>query len=355
VSNPRRRISYVLIVLVREIARPAKRERGRPVETGGRVDKARLRGLVLYLQPADGRSCRDDGQRIGLHHRQSGRGAGDAARGIAHGVFEKGAVVGEGYLDVALERETGIVAMKSLSWTLVAALFVGTGCWDGGIGADAGSPPPDGGAILDGGQGPGEDAGSNPDADAGSNPSDDAGSRPRRDAGSIPRTDAGSNPGTDAGGSPGADAGSEDPAIAAWLDEHEAVRAAAQPAPSPALTPLTWSGSAASVASGWAQQCNFSHNGNRGLYGENIAASTEPLTPASVVAMWSDEAKDYNYATNQCADVCGHYTQIVWRTTTSVGCAISHCTSGSPFGGGSWYFAVCDYSPPGNYIGQKPY
>jgi pathogenesis-related protein 1 len=45
--------------------------------------------------------------------------------------------------------------------------------------------------------------------------------------------------------------------------------------------------------------------------------------------------------------VCGHYTQIVWRDTTSVGCAAQSCPQGE-----IW---VCDYSPPGNYVGQHPY
>jgi hypothetical protein len=73
--------------------------------------------------------------------------------------------------------------------------------------------------------------------------------------------------------------------------------------------------------------------------------------------MWAAEAPDYDYATNTCkaGQVCGHYTQIVWRSTTAVGCAFRTCTTGSPFGSGSWDFWVCDYAPPGNYVGQRPY
>jgi hypothetical protein len=75
------------------------------------------------------------------------------------------------------------------------------------------------------------------------------------------------------------------------------------------------------------------------------------------VALWAAEAPNYDYATNTCAagQVCGHYTQLVWRATTQVGCATVQCTTGSPFGGGNWTFTVCDYSPPGNYVGQRPY
>lgn len=233
--------------------------------------------------------------------------------------------------------------------------------------SDAGSgPAADAGAIGAADAGPTQDAGSidaadaadagEPEADAGDAggiPIADAGSQSGADAG--PSQDAGQAPGVDAGTGPSQDAG-VDPSTSAWLQEHNAVRAAAQPPPSPALSDLTWSSSAASVAAAWAQNCTWAHNANRGPYGENIAASTAPLTPASVVDMWAAEAADYKYATNQCSDVCGHYTQLVWRSTTAVGCAIQRCDSGSPFpGGGPWYFAVCDYSPPGNYIGQKPY
>jgi hypothetical protein len=73
------------------------------------------------------------------------------------------------------------------------------------------------------------------------------------------------------------------------------------------------------------------------------------------VGRWAAEADHFDYAANRCSGVCGHYTQLVWRGTTSVGCAIQKCTSGSPFSSGTWYFAVCDYSPPGNFVGERPY
>jgi hypothetical protein len=45
--------------------------------------------------------------------------------------------------------------------------------------------------------------------------------------------------------------------------------------------------------------------------------------------------------------VCGHYTQIVWRNTKSVGCAVAR--------GKGVEVWVCNYDPPGNYAGQRPY
>jgi uncharacterized protein YkwD len=142
----------------------------------------------------------------------------------------------------------------------------------------------------------------------------------------------------------------------AMLDATNAVRANAMPAPSPALLPLTWSDAAAQHAQAWASGCTFTHS-NDSSYGENIFAATTSTSPGGVVASWEAEKSDYDYATNQCSSICGHYTQLVWRSTTSVGCGVATCTSGSPFsvGGGTWQFWVCNYDPAGNFVGQKPY
>jgi hypothetical protein len=172
------------------------------------------------------------------------------------------------------------------------------------------------------------------------------------------------DPPTAPGGTPGP---APDAAAQAWLDSHNAVRAGTfpgvtlSPAPSPALPPLGWSAAAAAVAQAWAQGCNYAHNPGRGQRGENIAAATGlgSATAATVVGWWAGEWPDYDHASNGCAagKVCGHYTQLVWRTTTAVGCAHVTCTGGTPPAGwsGTWDFWVCDYEPPGNWVGQRPY
>jgi Cysteine-rich secretory protein family/FG-GAP-like repeat len=130
------------------------------------------------------------------------------------------------------------------------------------------------------------------------------------------------------------------------------------------LLPFAWSVGAATVARNWAAGCNFAHNANRGPFGENIYAEGSQSSPvalsgADVVSSWSTEAQNYDYNSNSCAagEVCGHYTQLVWRNTTAVGCAVQQCTTNSPFGASfpDWAFAVCDYSPPGNFSGEQPY
>jgi uncharacterized protein YkwD len=143
------------------------------------------------------------------------------------------------------------------------------------------------------------------------------------------------------------------------LNAHNQVRISATPTPNPPLPALQWSVQAASTAQTWADQCNFTHNSRRGNLGENIAAATpNALTTAGVVQNWASEAAHYDYGTNACApgQVCGHYTQLVWRNTTHVGCATRVCDKNSPFQGFTrWQFWVCNYSPPGNFVGQRPY
>ncbi|KAK2998900.1 hypothetical protein RJ639_023346, partial [Escallonia herrerae] len=43
--------------------------------------------------------------------------------------------------------------------------------------------------------------------------------------------------------------------------------------------------------------------------------------------------------------MCGHYTQVVWRNSVRLGCARVQSNSG-------WWFIACNYDPPGNYIAQ---
>ena len=47
--------------------------------------------------------------------------------------------------------------------------------------------------------------------------------------------------------------------------------------------------------------------------------------------------------------MCGHYTQMVWQTSTKVGCAMAVCEDSQEQ---VW---VCQYQPAGNWVGKKPY
>lgn len=166
--------------------------------------------------------------------------------------------------------------------------------------------------------------------------------------------------GPDGGAGPGPCTAGD--AACAFLAAHDAARAAAQPPPSPPLPAVGWSGAAAQAAASWAGKCTWGHDPalHTEGYGQNLYASTGAPAPAEVVASWVSEASSYDYASNTCAAgaVCGHYTQVVWRGSTGLGCATQRCTAGSPFGaagGGAWWNVVCDYAPPGNWSGQRPY
>lgn len=129
---------------------------------------------------------------------------------------------------------------------------------------------------------------------------------------------------------------------------------------------LKWSSSLADTAQAWAnslkndQACNMTHSRTPGL-GENLfwasalmysdgTTQLQAMNAAQVVDDWANERLNYRYNSNSCArgKVCGHYTQLVWKNTTEVGCGKAVCADNSQI----W---VCNYSPAGNYIGEKPY
>ncbi len=59
-----------------------------------------------------------------------------------------------------------------------------------------------------------------------------------------------------------------------------------------------------------------------------------------------DEGNYYNYQSPGFSHETGHFTQLVWKSTTSVGCA--QCGGR----GAQWYetYVVCNYKPPGNVV-----
>ena len=136
------------------------------------------------------------------------------------------------------------------------------------------------------------------------------------------------------------------PALAReMLAAHNAVRAKV------GVPSLVWSDKLAAFSQKWANtllaQRRFAHNPNS-TYGENLfEIRGGTATPSLIVAKWAGEARDYDYGSNTCSGTCGHYTQIVWRKTLTVGCAAAR--------GGGREVWVCSYDPPGNWIGEKPY
>lgn len=121
---------------------------------------------------------------------------------------------------------------------------------------------------------------------------------------------------------------------------------------------LVWSESLAAASQTWADRLatsnTFEHSQSNG-YGENLWKGTAgAFSLTEMVEAWGDEQADFipNRAfpdvstTGNWADV-GHYTQIVWRDTTEVGCGLATANGQDVL--------VCRYTPPGNYQGQRPF
>ena len=147
---------------------------------------------------------------------------------------------------------------------------------------------------------------------------------------------------------------------------HNTVREDATPVPIPLLPAMAWNATLETTAQAYASGCIYQHSPGAmvGQYGENLYASTSsetPVprpTPATVVSYWGSEKAAYNYAANSCSGVCGHYTQIVKRTATQVGCGIALCSAATspfqpPFDQYSWNLYVCQYQT--GQTADRPY
>jgi len=141
----------------------------------------------------------------------------------------------------------------------------------------------------------------------------------------------------------------------AALDYHNKVR---KEVGSP---PLEWSTSLSKYAQAWADHlaknngCKMQHRPDNGkwkqIHGENIFwGGSDEYNATSASEMWYSEIKDYKHGpiTMSNFSKTGHYTQMVWKNTTSMGLGQATCPSGA-------IIIVGNYDPAGNYIGQKAY
>ncbi|MBL7977825.1 MAG: hypothetical protein JNN12_05745 [Bacteroidetes Order II. Incertae sedis bacterium] len=148
----------------------------------------------------------------------------------------------------------------------------------------------------------------------------------------------------------------------ALLDAHNRVRIAEG-------VPIAgWETTLADFAQQWANQlaqngCRMQHRPREGTwkqrYGENLfmqqsTGSLAGFNYQQVVQAWADEKQHYTPGPlrdfSSYPDQVGHYTQVIWATSTQLGCGVSTCQ----VGGWNTLLVVCNYNPPGNYIGQDP-
>ncbi|WP_374140088.1 CAP domain-containing protein [Sphingomonas sp.] len=127
------------------------------------------------------------------------------------------------------------------------------------------------------------------------------------------------------------------------------------------VPPLAWDDSLSADADAYAQILartgDFRHADqprDRPRQGENLFTGTRgAYSYAEMVDLWVAEKKDFinrptpNFSlTGKWGDV-GHYAQIIWRSTTAVGCALASNARDD--------YLVCRYSPAGNVWAQPAY
>ena len=118
------------------------------------------------------------------------------------------------------------------------------------------------------------------------------------------------------------------------LDAHNTYRVRHQ------VDPLVWDDAVAASAQSWADGCVFEHSGVG--YGENLAWGHSSMKAA--IDVWYDEVSRYDYSNPVFSAETGHFTQVVWKNSKRIGCAKGNGCSGN--------YWVCQYDPPGNYLGQ---
>ncbi|HQT40451.1 MAG TPA: CAP family protein [Acidocella sp.] len=120
------------------------------------------------------------------------------------------------------------------------------------------------------------------------------------------------------------------------------------------LPPLHWSAVLADEAQDWAEHLaqigTLAHSGP----GQNLAwATAGSVSLTQFVNLWGGERRYFHdgsfpdiSSTGNWMDV-GHYSQIIWAATNEVGCGFAESYGRD--------YLVCNYSPPGNVMGERPY
>jgi pathogenesis-related protein 1 len=122
---------------------------------------------------------------------------------------------------------------------------------------------------------------------------------------------------------------------------------------------IIWANELAAYAQEWIDHlartdCQLKHRPRSGSwkqkYGENgFAGSAGYYGVADAAKSWKGEKKYYGHQVLNSSNwsSSGHYTQMVWRKSTQIGCGKIEC--------GGQIIIICNYNPPGNIMGEKPY
>ncbi|MBD1913481.1 MULTISPECIES: CAP family protein [unclassified Leptolyngbya] len=125
---------------------------------------------------------------------------------------------------------------------------------------------------------------------------------------------------------------------------------------------LTSSNALNTSAQRWADRLaatgEFEHSGTNGV-GENLyvsyttASSIDAETLANgAVKSWYDEVSKYDYGNPGFSPETGHFTQVVWKGSTELGCGTAQGTATLNGTRYNAFYVVCQYAPAGNVQGQ---
>jgi uncharacterized protein YkwD len=138
-------------------------------------------------------------------------------------------------------------------------------------------------------------------------------------------------------------------ALAGW--QNEMLDAQNQKRANHCVPAFTWDETVAQSAQEWANRCVFEHAQGTGL-GENLFGGGGTWTSTDATESWYSESADYVFANPGFSLDTGHFTQMVWKDSTKLGCGRTVCDGSQGTFVGMFY--VCRYAPQGNITGAFP-
>lgn len=110
------------------------------------------------------------------------------------------------------------------------------------------------------------------------------------------------------------------------------------------------------AAQAWSEsqlaKAQMEHATSDGTFGENLAYSMSSSQDfrtdfdTTATQRWYDEIKDFDFSKPAWNEKTGHFTQVVWKASTKLGCGTAS--------DGPNVYVTCRYSPAGNMMGAFP-